>query len=108
MDEEEYSDDGGFEAESPLKKVSEKHAATRAEIKSPIALHQESGSIIGPEGTEASSKAQVRPAVVERQATNEIGDEVPLMSENTGESHLGAADQKSRGPPGTSGQAYPR
>ena len=39
--EEQYSD-GGFEAASPLKQVNEDHAATKTEIRSPHAMHQES------------------------------------------------------------------
>jgi len=39
-DAEEYSDDGEFEADSPLKKTKEQeHAATNTELKSPHALH---------------------------------------------------------------------
>ena len=48
-----------------------------------------------PAGTEAtSSKVQVNPAMMERQTTNEIGDEVPLMTQNTGESNTGGVSAK--------------
>ena len=60
--------------------------------------------MMAPGGTEAtSSKAHVRPAMMDRQPTNEIGDEVPLMSQNTGESNLGGAK-----PTAADLAAYPR
>lgn len=81
---EEYSD-GGFEADSPLKNVHEQHAATSTELRSPLVIHTESQDLGMGKTTEKSRGAAVRPAVA-REASKEIEEDIPLMTEKTGDS----------------------
>ena len=84
-DADEYSNED-FEAESPMKRVAEEHAATKTEIRSPISMVEQESFEVG-NTTENSVKAVVDERLL-RQTTNEIGEDIPLMTQNTGESNF--------------------